>query len=321
MKKFFKFCGISVLVLIILGFALWGIGAVTVGTDAMNTLVEDLTNNRVHMDLNGIQIDFLEDLEENALYDINDSNMFNNDYQSWKGDVEKTVVADGNVKKLEIEMGGCMFELMDSQDASYYVEYTGKGKTQAYVENNELHVKVLNGNEWNIINWGAGEKDNCLTLYVPIDAVFDEVDVNMGAGQMKLDGLKAKEMEVEIGAGQLLSKGLQAEQLSVSVGAGEAVLEEALLKNVQTEVGAGNCEIEGTITGDIEADCAMGNITFELKGTEMDFNYEIECVTGNIEIGGNEYSGLCQEQSIDNGAAKKIEVECAIGNVEVIFQE
>lgn len=326
MKKFFKICGITILVLVIVGLVFFGIGAVSVGSETMNSLVEKLTKGKMHIDLNGIQVkDDLEIeienvLDNNALYDIDDVDMFDRGYEIWKDDVEKTLVADSKVTKLEIELGGCMFELKDSGDSSYYVEYNGRGKSQVFVEEEELHIKAVNSNNWNIISWNENGNDNCLTLYVPMDIILEEVNIDLGAGQMKLDNLKTKDMEVDMGAGQILSDGLQAEKVSISVGAGEIVLDEVQVKDVQAEVGAGNCEIKGNVTGDIEAECAMGNMTFVLEGSEQDFNYEIQCVTGNITIGNSEYSGVSQEQSIHNNATRNMELECAMGNVEVEFE-
>lgn len=326
MKRFFKVCGITALVLIIVGFIFWGISALTVGTKTMNEVVEKLTDGKVHFE-NGIQIDedafwgLGEVLENNALYDIDDAVMFDKSYEIHKGDVEKTLLAEGGVNEWLLELGGCMFELKDSGDDCYYVAFKGAGKSQAFVEDGELHVKVLNGSEWDIVNWNMDSNDNCLTLYVPMSTTVEEVKVDLGAGQMKLDNLKVKDMVIGLGAGQVLAQNLQAEKVSISAGAGEIVLSEAQIKDVQAEVGAGNCEISGTVTGDIEADCAMGNMTFELAGSEEDFNYEIQCVTGNIIIGDRKYSGLAQEQNINNNAAKNIELECAMGNMEILFKK
>lgn len=319
MKKFCKFCGILILILVILGLGLWGIGAVTAGTDGINELLGELTNDRIQMDLQGIQVSIGEALEENAIYDIDESNMFDKKYEIREGDVEKTKVADNTITSLEIELGGCMFELKDSKDASYYVEYNGKGKSQAFVKGDTLYVKVLNGNEWNVISWNADENDNCMTLYIPVGTALAETEIELGAGQMKLDNLKVQDLKIDLGAGQILANQLQAENAALSIGAGEIRLVDAQLGNVQAEVGAGNCEISGNVAGDIEAECAMGNMLLELEDAEQNFNYEIQCVTGNIEIGDSKYSGVSQEQSINNGASKNIDLECAMGNIEVKF--
>lgn len=325
MKRFFKFCGSLVLILVLAGLVFAGIGYITAGPSAVTNMVSNLTGGRVNLDWSGVNIDLsgidlnLSDmLEDNIRYDINDQNMFDKDYTIWEKSVEKTQIAEANassVKNLILELGGCEFVLEKSEDDSFYFEYDGSGKTQAYMKGDELNVKVLNTVEWTV-NSNSGT----VILYVPEEVSLETVVVSLGAGEMELDDLKAAQVEFELGAGQVHAKNLQADNLSVSVGAGDIELTDAVLKDVEVQVGAGNFAISGEVSGNISAECAMGNITLKLAGSESDFNYNIECVTGNIAIGDDEYSGLAQEKSINNNASKNIDLECAMGNVEVEFE-
>lgn len=321
MKKFFKVCAIIVLVLVIVGGLMFGISMALSGPESLSKAAEEVSDGWLTFDMTeGINITIggsnVEDfLKDNAIYSIEDADMFDKNHDIWKGDVEKTLLAEGGIKEWNLELGGCAFELKDSGNNAYYMEYEGKGKSQAYVKGEKLYVKVLNGSDWNV-----GNKTECLTLYVPMSLVVEEIEADLGAGQMMLDDLLVKSLVLNLGAGQVNAQKLQAEKLSVSVGAGEIILKEARLNAVEVEVGAGNCEIGGTITGDVDAECAMGNLTFELTGNEKDFNYDIQCVTGNITVGDKEYSGLAQEREIDNNASKNMEVECAMGNVEILFE-
>lgn len=314
MKKIVKFCIVIIVILLLVKIVLGIVESDQTGSGALDSLVEKLTGGDIDIDLQGIQKELESTLNKNALYDIDESNMFDEKYEIREGSVDKAQVADAGIKELDIELGGCLFELKSSEDTSYYMEYDGQGKTQVYVEENELFVKVLNGKEWNVNT----DKDG-VTLYIPKEAVLDEVEIDLGAGQMSLDHLKASAIEINLGAGQVRADQIQAEKASLTVGAGEIVLEDVQMKDVQAEVGAGNCEIDGIVTGNIEADCAMGNITFGLEGSVKDFNYEIMCVTGNITIDGEKYSGLTKEQTIHNNADKNMELDCAMGNIRVEF--
>lgn len=324
MKKFFKVCAIIVIVLAVVGGIMLGISSMVVGPKTIGDMVTKVTDGRIVTDFReGFYINFGDNklgsfLNKHAIYNIDDADTFNKNHDIWKGDVKKTLLAEGGIKKWSLGLGGCTLAFKDSGNESYYVEYTGSGKSQAYVEGEVLYVKVLNS-DWGI-GTGIGNKEECLTLYVPMSAVVEEAEVDLGAGQMVMDDLKVQKLVLDLGAGQVTAKNLQADQLRVSVGVGEVALTEAQLKDVQIEVGAGNCEINGAITGNVEAGCAMGNLTFELTGKETDFNYDIQCVSGNVVVGEKEYSGLAQEQSINNNATKTMEVECAMGNVEILFE-
>jgi len=321
MKRFFKFCAITALSMAVIGGIMLGVSSMLVGPKTISDMVAKLTNGKVVMDFKqGFHVDFGDSslgsfLKEHAIYNIEDAGSFDKNHDIWKGDVKKTLLTEEGVRNWKLGLGGCIFELKDSGDASYYVEYTGKGKSQAYVDGDTLHVMVLNGSEWSV-----GNSKECLTLYVPMGIMVEEIEAGLGAGQMVLDDLQVQKLVLDLGAGQVTAEKLQVEQLSASVGAGEIILKDVQLKDVEVEVGAGNCEIDGTIAGNVDAGCAMGNLTLELTGKETDFDYEIQCVSGNITVGDREYSGLAQEQNIDNGAEQSMDVECAMGNVEILFE-
>jgi hypothetical protein len=58
----------------------------------------------------------------------------------------------------------------------------------------------------------------------------------------------------------------------------------------------------------------------QLAGAENDYNYEISCGVGQVKIGSTSYSGLGNSQEVDNGASRKMEIDCGIGEVVLSFQ-
>lgn len=320
MKKFTKFCIGTIIALGFVGAVLVGNGLCTVGWDGIAELAEEVSDGIIHFK-DGLYFDgesfakIGKKLNINAQFDIDDSSMFDKSEDIWKGNRKKTKLADASIDELKLEAGGCFFQIEQSDDDGYYVEYEGDGKSQAYVDGNDLYIKVLNANSFDF-----SDEENCFTLYVPAGATFSDVDVNLGAGEMKLDGLQAYEMKIELGAGQIVAEDLSAESIEISVGAGDIDLQGALLGEVKIEVGAGNCFIEGCVTEDIKAECAMGNITMQLEGEEEDFDYELDCVSGNLKIDDTEYSGLASSREVDNNAIKKMDLQCAMGNIEVEFE-
>ena len=63
----------------------------------------------------------------------------------------------------------------------------------------------------------------------------------------------------------------------------------------------------------------MGNAELYLDGCMEDYNYEIECATGNVEIDDESFSGLAAERVINNDADAVMNIECSMGNVTVGF--
>lgn len=299
MKKLMRFLGLMIGIFLVGGIVLVIIGWQMVGWQGMGQMVSEVSKGKVSFE-DGVKIEFLDKfeavLDKNALFHIGDSDMFTDGKEVWKGDVEKTKVASHTVEDWNLELGGCEFVVEPSEDESYYVEYRGKGKSQVYTKGDELFVKVLNSSSIDF-----EKEENCFTLYVPTKAELKKVEIELGAGKASMNDICAKDVKIQVGAGEL-------------------VLEDAEFEKVKVEVGAGRCAIQGEVNDDIKAECAMGSLELKLKGEEEDFNYDIETVSGSISVGNHEYSGLAKEKEIDHDADKKMELECAMGSIEVRFE-
>ncbi|MBR6664716.1 MAG: DUF4097 family beta strand repeat protein [Lachnospiraceae bacterium] len=295
MKKVTRFLGLLIVILFLGGIVLVLLGGTMTDWPDMRFVGDKIFFG------DGISIDrdvFTKvetALEKNAIFHIGDNDMFADDEKVWQGDVPKTKVASDSVKNWNLELGGCNFVEKFSEDDAYYVEYKGKGKSQAYVKGDELFVKVLNSSNISI------DEENCFTLYIPAEVELDKAEIELGAGKAMVGGFIAKEMKSSIGAGELF-------------------LTATKLGKVEVEVGAGKCTIWSEITDELKAECAMGSLELKLKGKEEDFDYKIEAVSGSVSLGGQQYSGLAKEKEIDNDADKKMELECAMGSIQVNFE-
>jgi len=295
MKKVTRFLGLLIVILFLGGIVLVLLGGTM--TDWPDMRFRDgkiIIGDGIT--INGDVLGKVEDaLEKNAIFHIGDNDMFTDGEKVWQGDVPKTKVTTDSVKDWNLELGGCEFMIMSTEEDAYYVEYKGEGKSQAYTKGDELFVKVLDSSNISF------DDENCFTLYVPKNTELDKVEIEIGIGKAIVDKFTAKEAEL-------------------SVGAGELFLEDAKLQKVKVEVGAGRCGIGGEITDELKAECAMGSLELIVKGKEEDFDYKIEAVSGSVSLGGQQYSGLAKEKEIDNDADKKMELECAMGSIQVKFE-
>lgn len=248
-------------------------------------------------------------------YDINEHSMFEHSHKIYKGDVSKYCPGTG-IQNLDIEVGGCVLETKVSADDKFYIEVTKAYKFQGYVDDDTLYIKASNGAKtWN-------KMGSCtITLYVPRDFMFGTVDVELGAGVLEFSDLRAGDcISFEVGAGQIMVDNIRSDELELEIGAGEIKLKNMeVYEELSVEVGMGNFEANGVIMGDADIQCSMGNVNLELAGSEQNYNYNIECAMGNIDLGNRSYSGLAKEMSINNNAGVTIELQCAMGNISVTF--
>lgn len=296
MKSITRFLGILIMIFFVGGIALLFIAVIVGGFQSVK-LVDGKIIIGDETVIEGEFFDKVENaLEKNINIHIGDSAAFTDDEQVWQGNVDKTKVAGSSVEKWNLELGGCEFVVKSSGDESYYVEYRGKGKSQAYTKGDELFVKALDSSDISL-----GKEENCFILYVPQSAEIDSA-------------------EIKLGAGKALVSDFCAEELKVQVGAGELIMDDVLLEKAKVEVGAGRCAIIGEITDELKAECAMGSIDLMLQGEEEDFDYKIEAVSGSVSIGGQLYSGLAKEKKIDNDADKEMKLNCSMGSIQVNFE-
>lgn len=180
-------------------------------------------------------------------------------------------------KDLDVELAAGTLEIYYDDVEEIEVQQEDVANFQCYMEDRTLHVK---GGK----NFGIGNSDGKITIVIPKDMKFEEVDMEVGAGEATVSGLTANTLDIEVGAGQADFTSLDVQNLNAETGAGE--------------------------------------LNVELIGSESDYNYDVECGIGEIEIGGNSYGGFGSEQNITNpGAERFLDLECGVGEVQVAFQK
>ena len=145
----------------------------------------------------------------------------------------------------------------------------------------DLEIKEKNGKRVLMVKDGKssfGELNICL----PQDKKLDYIKTSVGAGELELENLTAKELNVKVGTG------------------------DASLHNVTAD----NAVLE----------CGMGDMDFEHSVLGMrDFNYDLSCKAGEIKIGEAEYSGLNFSEKIENGGGRNMKISCKMGDVSLEF--
>ena len=136
------------------------------------------------------------------------------------------------------------------------------------------------------------------------------------------EDVKLQELEIEMGAGTVyLNRDIETEKLSVEMGAGEFDSKNPVTaEEADLEIGTGSMTFADLSAKKISGECGLGELDLTMTGTQEDYNYDLECGVGNLDIGSDSYSGLGREKSISNtGADRKLDLECGMGNVSVNF--
>ena len=112
--------------------------------------------------------------------------------------------------------------------------------------------------------------------------------------------------------------------MEVNVGAGTIENSGSLdIKEADFTVGVGTADISEIQVEKLNGSCGMGNMELTLTGKAADYNYELKCGLGNLEVDDSLETSITSgnKQITNEGAAKNIKLDCGMGNVQVEFEE
>ena len=210
---------------------------------------------------------------------------------------------DGNTVDMDFASN---LEISLKYDELLIQEYDGD-KIRVNVANdakNDVVVKETSG-KITITDTRSGnvKKKKQIKVIGPSGKDFDTVSLGVDMGTIDLEcDLKVQELSVEVGAGEFSGYG--------NITAAYCDL----------QVGAGTIDIDQLDIQKLNADCGAGEIDMVVTGKEKDYNYDLSCGMGEINLEDSEYSGIGIEKNISNeGARKDMVLECGMGEIDVEF--
>ena len=137
-----------------------------------------------------------------------------------------------------------------------------------------------------------------VNLYLPADFIFKKVDVQTGAGQVRVERLAAEVLSLELGAGQVQIESLNASREAKIVGgAGQVTVENGALQNLRLDMGVG-----------------AANLT--LVGKADDYRIELDRGLGEATLDGERLS----ESTVRGNGANKIDIDGGVGAIRIAFE-
>lgn len=177
------------------------------------------------------------------------------------------------------------------------VKVTGKDHNGVKINNDNGSLRIASNQK---------VRNRSIEIFCPKNLNFQKIKLQMGAGTIQLDGdFKADQMEVNVGAGTLENSG------SLDV------------KEADFTVGVGTADISELQVEKLNGSCGMGNMDLTLAGKAADYNYELKCGLGNLEVDDSQETSITSgnKQITNEGATKNIKLDCGMGNVQVDFDE
>jgi len=190
------------------------------------------------------------------------------------------------INDLEIEVDASKV-IIQEYDGSI-IKVSSNSATKIINENNTLIIE----DNFNIFNLNKK-----ITIYIPINYQFNNVDINIDASDFEAENIYATYIEVIIDAGNFGAKKITSTNLNVEVDAGKATID---LLDCQNSY----------------FDCDVGDIEAMMVGNEVDYSYDVSCDLGSVRIGNYKTDGLSDDYSF-SGGMKKISVNCDASDIDI----
>lgn len=166
-----------------------------------------------------------------------------------------------------------------------------------------------------------------ITIELP-SVVFDEVEIENGAGDLKISSIDCDKLKIDNGIGELDLLECTAEKAEIENGIGELDMNGCVFKHTELKNGIGAMTAKDCVfKGDTGIDSGIGEVTMtaKFKG-DVDLELGIGEVTLNIDGDGSDYriTGDTDDIKIkgrsgSSGAEYKIKVDKGIGDITINF--
>lgn len=207
-----------------------------------------------------------------------------------------------DVQELDFELGYCNVTIQSGTEFSISSDSVSSN-FKSYVKNGTWHIEASNTlgkNMW--LGFGLLESaENNIIITIP-DVILKEVKLELGAGKLNVDSVRAEELKLEVGAGT-------------------AEFTNSFAEEAKLECGMGELNYQGALGDDSSIECGMGEAKVVLTGKEEDYEYELKCGMGEIVLNGTEHTSVDRKIDSTTKDAPKIKIECGMGRVELLFQE
>lgn len=233
------------------------------------------------------------------------------------------------VEKLNVDIGYGEVRIVNGDKFSISAENILEGELESYVENGTWYIREDNHHDSHIfgmhfplrrvLSWDH-EFTPKITVILPEGFVAEEADLKVGAGTLKADELNAVEGEFKVDAGEMnIEKLSVSEKSEYNVGTGEMTLQNTDINDITVDCGVGYVRIDGSVAGENSIKCGIGNVELLLNGDNRDYNYDVTCGIGQVDIDGRNYSNISGKYTSNDSADSSLNLDCGIGKISVDF--
>ena len=221
----------------------------------------------------------------------------------------QTYQINGEISSLDIEINAAKLEIVQGEKFS--------------VESNHKYISVgsdsgkLRINETRRIASLSSEAA-VIRLSVPSGFVFDEADIETGAGKVTIDSLSADILDITLGAGKATVENLVANsRAEIEGGTGLLTVNGGSLNNLNLEMGVGSLTFKSRIEGNSNLDLGVGEAKLIILGRREDYCIELDKGLGEARLEGESM----RDDSVYGAGPNRLSIDGGVGAVNIEFSE
>ena len=210
-------------------------------------------------------------------------------------DNDKKIFETAPISDLKLSLSGDELKFRSYDGDKLRIEVSGSKKDK---------IRIGTEDDSLILETTGRTRDREITVSYPKNVRFKETSIEVAAGTVTMcDEFWTDDLDVSVAAGEFTNTGKIRAASDTTIA-----------------VGTGNVELSELDINNLEVDCGIGNVG--ILGKEADYNYQISCSAGNVDIGDSSYSGVGHNKNITNPNAKgNMNLDCGVGNITVDFEK
>lgn len=212
----------------------------------------------------------------------------------------KVLMVDLNAAELEIRTGE-QFKA-ETNDSNVTIEQ----------KDGRLQIKE-NGH-----NWFKTSNHSKVSVYIPKNMEFDEVEIHSGAGEITIESLITDVLDLDLGAGEVNIEHIEAKEVAdIDGGTGETTIKSGSLCNLEFDLGVGSAKIYSELTGDCDMDLGIGSLALTILGDKSDYTIDVNKGVGEYTIDGEKI----HDNEIIGEGKYNLQMDGGIGEVTMEFKK
>ncbi len=193
------------------------------------------------------------------------------------------------IKYLEIDINAGLLIIKSGEDLSLESTTSDDSKIEV-TDDGTLYIKQSSFSFNGIFK--SKNSDNTFILTLPKDFLFEEANIELGAGKIDVSGFTTSSLDIDLGVGEIIIEDIDTDECIVNLG-------------------IGSIKFDAIINELAKFDNGIGDIRVVLPLLETDYNYNANTGIGSTKLNNSSISTTNNASNID------ITASCGIGSIDI----